>query len=483
MNEAWKQWEGQVVNGEFHLRQYLGRGNQSAVFLTEDGKPNLQKAAIKLIPADPMNEELQLSRWRLAAKLSHPHLIRLVQVGRCLLGNVPLLYVVMEYAEENLSQVLAHRPLTPAEARDMLGPVLDALAYIHGEGFVHGHIKPANVMARDDQIKISSDGLCRMGESRGQLGKPGVYDPPDTAGGRLSPAGDVWSLGVTLVEALTQRLPVWESPVWEGMYQGEPVVPQTMPAPFLDLARHSLRLKPQLRWTVAEITARLQQPLPVPPEQRNAQTIARRQRTFAGAIAGAITKKRFIVPTVAVALVVAAMLAGPRLLHRHLETQPSPSNPLEQSGVRPKPPKIPGTLKTQQATQTASVKQQGSSGAIPSPATPQSKAGTNTPASGFVQGEVAEQVLPDVPLKARDTIRGTVRVSVRVRVDTSGSVVGTTLDSPGPSRYFADLASQAARRWDFWPPTVDGRSVASEWLLRFEFERAATRVHPVQTAP
>src|SRR5712692_10690864 len=127
MNEPWKQWEGQVVNAEFHLRQYLGGGKHSAVFLTEDGKAKLQKAAIKLIPADPVNEELQLTRWRLAAKLSHPHLIRLFQIGRCRLGNMPLLYVVMEYAEENLSQVLARRPLTLAEARDMLGPVLDEL--------------------------------------------------------------------------------------------------------------------------------------------------------------------------------------------------------------------------------------------------------------------------------------------------------------------------------------------------------------------
>lgn len=466
MTEAWKQWEGQVVNGKFHLRQYLGGCEHSAVFLTEDGEPELQKAAIKLIPADPTNEELQLSRWRLAAKLSHPHLIRLFQMGRCQLGNTGLLYVVMEYAEEDLSQVLAHRPLTPAEARDMLGPVLDALAYVHGKGFVHGHMKPANVMALDDQIKISSDGLCQMGESSGELGKPGVYDPPEMAGGRLSPAGDVWSLGATLVEALTQRLPVWE-----GTAQGEPVVPETMLTPFLDLARHCLRLNPQLRWTVADVTAWLQQPLPVPQEQ----TTARPQEAFA--------RRRFIVPTVAVALAVAAMLAGPKLLHRHQETQRSPSIPLEQPRVQPKPAKIPVTPETGQSTQRTSDKEQGSSGTIPSPTSPQSKAGTKTPTGGLVQGEVVDQILPDVPLKARDTIRGTVRVSVRVRVDPSGSVVGATFDSPGPSKYFADLALQAARRWSFWPAKVDGRNVSSEWILRFEFERTATKVHPVQAAP
>ncbi len=93
MPEAWKQWEGQVVNGEFHLRQYLGGSEHSTVFLTEHRKQKLQKAAIKLVPADPGNAELQLSRWRLAAKLSHPHLIRLFQMGRCQLGNMGLFEV------------------------------------------------------------------------------------------------------------------------------------------------------------------------------------------------------------------------------------------------------------------------------------------------------------------------------------------------------------------------------------------------------
>src|SRR5712692_874371 len=165
MTGAWKLWEGQVVDGEFPLRQYLGGSEHSAVFLTERAEREPQKAAIKLIPADPETAELQLSRWRRAAKLTHPHLIRLFQMGRCQLNNLEMLYLVTEYAEEDLSQILPHRPLTPAEARGILEPALDSLAYVHGQGFVHAHMKPANIMALDDQVRISSDGLCRMDES------------------------------------------------------------------------------------------------------------------------------------------------------------------------------------------------------------------------------------------------------------------------------------------------------------------------------
>jgi serine/threonine protein kinase len=116
--------------------------------------------------------------------------------------------------EENLSQVLPGRALTPDEARAMLESVLDALAYIHRKGFVHGHIKPANIMASGDQLKVSSDGLRNSGESPDGLGHQSAYDAPEYVSGilpmsqKMSPAGDVWSVGMTLVETLTQNPPV-----------------------------------------------------------------------------------------------------------------------------------------------------------------------------------------------------------------------------------------------------------------------------------
>jgi TonB family protein len=480
MTEAWKQWEGQVVNGEFRLLQYLGGGEHSAVFVAEYGEREPHKAAIKLIPADPGSAEHQLSRWRLAAQLSHPHLVRLLQMGRCQLGNMELLYVVMEYAQEDLSQILPHRPLTPTEARDMLKPVLDALAYIHGKGFVHGHMKPANIMALNDQIKVSSDGLCRMGESSGGLGKPSVYDPPEAGSGAISSAGDVWSLGMTLVEALTQRLPVWET-----TEQGEPILPETMPAAFLDIARYCLRPNPQRRWTVADIAAWLQQTSPVPqkrtpPAEPTARPVPQRQ---------AISRKddsakwRYIVATVAGGLALAAMLAGSRLLNRRPEAQRAPSIASEQPRVPPKSERGPATRESGKSTPRAGDDKQGLSGAAPSPTPLRSGEGAKTSTRGTVPGEVFQKVLPNVPQKARDTIRGTVRVGVRVRVDPSGSVAGATLDSPGASKYFANLALQAARRWEFGPAKVDGRYVPSEWILRFEFTKTATKVFPVQAAP
>src|SRR6516164_920405 len=104
-----KRWEGQLVDGRFPLRQYLGGSEHSAVFLTEWGRG--QNAAIKLIPLDPATADPQLARWKQAAGFSHPHLLRIFETGRCRIENDGFLFVVMEYAEEDLSQILPQRAL------------------------------------------------------------------------------------------------------------------------------------------------------------------------------------------------------------------------------------------------------------------------------------------------------------------------------------------------------------------------------------
>jgi TonB family protein len=103
--------------------------------------------------------------------------------------------------------------------------------------------------------------------------------------------------------------------------------------------------------------------------------------------------------------------------------------------------------------------------------------------SGAVTHEDIHQVLPDVPQKARDTIQGTVRVSVKVSVDPSGRVIEATLDSSGPSRYFANLALQAALHWTFGPANAASPSSPREWILHFAFSSADTRARSVQAVP
>jgi TonB family protein len=437
MIETWRTWEGQVVNGQFRLFQYLGGSDQSAVFLTERGADG-RKAAIKLVWADPESTELQLSRWEQAAKLSHSHLVRLYEMGRCELSGSKLLYVVMDYAEEDLSQILPHRALTPAESQEMLPAVLYALAYLHAKGFVHGHLRPSNIMAVADELKISSDGITRSGEPCIGTNRRSAYDAPETATEGVSPAADVWSLGTTLVEALTQRLPTWK-----GTESEPAILPEPLAAPFVDIARHCLVRDPEHRYTVGQIAAHLQG---ISREPRKITAVAPRTPPARG---------RYGIGVVIAGIALLAVLAGSRWFNREPAAPASPAS-------------------------SAADDRQTSSATVPFSSPPAETA--KAPAAP-VKGAVVHQVLPNVAQSARDTIQGTVRVRVKVEVDPSGNVTDAGFDLAGPSKYFARLAMQAARDWKFRPAQVDGQDVASQWILRFGFGRSGTEVFAAQTAP
>jgi TonB family protein len=202
-----------------------------------------------------------------------------------------------------------------------------------------------------------------------------------------------------------------------------------------------------------------------------------------------------------------AIVVGPRLLHRHSEMPPDgtalleqPTNPSEPR-AEPKPEAKQVTPAQpehrSEASKPAGISKPGmmkdqileGRTATPALAHPESLRGKATdtvamlPAVVVVHGDVAQRVLPEVLESARNTIRGTVKVAVRVDVDRSGDVESAELDSHGPSKYFARTALQAAQLWRFKPPMVGGRGVLSTWTLRFEFTRGGTIVVPAQEIP
>ena len=263
--ELWKNWEGREVDDRFPLRQWLGSSDHSAVFLTQRSGAGSQRAVIKLIRVESLDEDAQLSRWAAAAKLSHPHLIRLFERGRCSIDGTRLLYVVMEYADENLAEILPLRALSPAEVSEMLQPMAEALAYVHGSGLAHGHVRPSNIMAVDNHLKISADGLGKRG-ARGAGRTSSAYDAPELTGSGLSPAADIWSLGITLLAVLTQNEPKLKSGD-----RGGSIVPESIPQPFREIAQRCLEADPRQRCTAADILTRIRtQPLPAKAPQTQA---------------------------------------------------------------------------------------------------------------------------------------------------------------------------------------------------------------------
>jgi TonB family protein len=457
--EDWKKWEGRV-DAKFPLRQWLGGSDHSAVFLTERPGQS-QKVAIKLIAANS-DADQQLARWRAAAQLSHPHLMRIYEAGRCRLDSEQLLYLVMEYAEEDLSQILPQRPLAPAEVTDLLPPLLDALSYLHGKGFVHGRVKPSNVHAMGDQLQLSADQIVSISQPNSTPRRRDVYDAPETAAGIISPAGDVWSIGITLVAALMQNVSfagtvadtsagTSDDAAESASLRNDPDPPASLPAPFRGIARECLHLDPKRRCSIADIQARLQPAGRSVPAEPEALSSPRRP-----------VKRWPIVATLLVAAIIGLIVFFSRGKNSSVQA-PAPVTSTEQSA-----PQSPAPAPLTQ-TETAPT---------PSVQSPASQPDASPRKAADSPGAVVHQVLPDVSASARNTITGTIKVNVRVEVDPSGKVTAAKLANPGPSKYFAGLALKAAQRWEFSAPVVDGAPATSKWLLQFHFKRGSTQVSP-----
>jgi TonB family protein len=172
MTPDWKQWEGDIAGGEFPLDEILTSGEAGAVFRSGS-------TAIKLVRGSRAAVNQTAERWNRAAAVEHPGLIRILKAGFWLRGKTPVAFCAMELAEENLGAVLAERPLTEEETREMLLPLAETLAFLHAQGLAHGRVKASNVLAVKDTLKLSSDSIA-------------AGDPP----------GDVRDLGALVVAAL-----------------------------------------------------------------------------------------------------------------------------------------------------------------------------------------------------------------------------------------------------------------------------------------
>jgi len=472
MSEVWTRWQGHLVNGVFPLGRCLGCSDHSGVFLTRS-PARASELAIKLVPTNRNLAETQLPRWKRAGALAHPHLLRLLEWGGCQLDGLPYLYAVMEYADQTLAQLLLKRALTDEEAREMLLPILDALAFLHGRSMLQGQLKPANILVVGDQLKLASDTIRRVGEGRISTGTPSLYDPPETGEESAFTAVDVWALGVTLFEALTRRAP---SPKPGEAF----VLPADFSPVFRDIVGRCLNPDPEdrpsvtelVRWAHGESTVSVpavaSQPAPVvltqpvPPEPARpgrASAPAPTEEVRRGASVSMSPKRQARLGWVlaAVAIIVLAWM-GVRLLR----TSPKPA---------PAPPVQVSDGSSSQSGDLAGVHP----GAEVRPPNEVSTARAGR-GNAVTTSSALHEVVPDISPGARRTIRGHIKVWVRVTIGRDGSVSGTALDRAGSSSYFQKVAIDAARKWTF--PPVDNPSQRL-MQIRFDFSHDGATANAV----
>ena len=495
MTESWATWQGRVINGTFALRRLLGQTDHSAVYLTDFPALSLPSAAIKFVPAMPGVADTQLANWHRAAALPHPNLSRILESGQCQQEGRAFLYVVTDYAEESLEEILPHRPLTSEEVRAMLLPILDALAFLHANQLIQGQLKPSNVLVIDDQVKLASDTIQAIGAAVPGIVRSSVYDAPETASGHRLPAGDMWALGITIVQALTQHLPGWTD-----AHPPAPELPAGFARDFLDVVLRCLHQNPTERPTPQELKAQISgettAPLAVLPEPVAAATEppARQETVACNKPAPKEPARQEPAPT-------EPALSGPAraaIISRAVATATTRS-PVREKPNRSFTPLVGGAVigllviwgwshliqKRRHPMPSAAVDiqpapvaaQQPSAmvAAAPSPAPP-----SPPPVEPGLPPGVLHQQLPTVAHSANETIHGHFRVMVRVVVNRSGNVVDQTLEDAGPSKYFARLASTAAREWKF---VAADDHATRQWLLRFDFSKDQVSASAEAAAP
>ncbi|HUA83735.1 MAG TPA: hypothetical protein VMB85_07735 [Bryobacteraceae bacterium] len=376
----WKQWEGEIVDERFPLERLLMEFANGAVFRTRAGSAY---GAIRLVQVRDVDRLVEC--WSRAQPLDHPNLIRIFKVGTWTKADAMLAYVVTEYAEENLAMVLKERALTPDEVSEMVGPLVDTLAFLHERGTTLGGLEPSQICAVRDTLKISSGILA---------GSDG--------------SADLRGLAATVTEALTQKAITFPA-------ASEPGIAESLPEPFAELVRKCLGPSSCSATELAQWWRAPQQsdlsPIsmamtdqPVAPPRAN--------RTSAG---------------LWIFAVIVALTIGSLWLKKHHST-PVPVPAKEVTAAEP--PVISAPAPT--APSTAPIPKRESAAAHPAPA---------------VHGQVVHQVLPDIPAKDRRTIRGKATVIVGVVVDPSGHVTETILERG--SRYFGRRATEAANQWRF----------------------------------
>ncbi len=206
---------GLRLGGRYVLQERIASGGMADVWNALDDVLQ-RRVAVKVMRADPDNEEVFAQRFRDEARhsaaLMHPNITTVFDYGE----DDHLSYLVMELVQglPLSAAIREHGALPPETVRSILGQAALALGTAHEAGVVHRDVKPANILLREDGVvKLTDFGIARAIDAIGHtrvgemLGTPNYISPEQAVGGRATGASDLYALGVVAHEMLTGQRP------------------------------------------------------------------------------------------------------------------------------------------------------------------------------------------------------------------------------------------------------------------------------------
>ena len=257
-----------VLSGRYKLEERIGEGGMGTVFTAHDQELD-RRVAVKLLAANLMHDPEVLERFereaRLTAKLDHPNIVPIYDVGRH--AGRPFIVMKLLQGDSLAGRLRAKGGFTTEETLRLMRQLASGLDYIHAQGFIHRDIKAGNIFLSPEghatildfgilRSKAASTGITRTGMV---MGTPHYMAPEQALGLKdVDHRVDLYALAVVLFECLTGTLPFEaDSELRLIQLQAHAPPPEILdrapwiPRPVADVVRKAMAKKPEERFSTA----------------------------------------------------------------------------------------------------------------------------------------------------------------------------------------------------------------------------------------